>query len=145
MMNFNHSQEHLMASTPPEFDPQEMSQRMKDSAQHIWLAGLGAFAKAQEEGSKVYENLVKEGSQLQQSTQQAQAKMAQAAEKMSHMASQFGESASGQIDKLESIFEERVAKALKSMGLPSAQDLADLQARVELLEQQLAASQKTKV
>jgi len=106
---------------------------------------LGAFAKAQEEGSKVYENLVKEGSQLQQSTQQAQAKMAQAAEKMSHMASQFGESASGQIDKLESIFEERVAKALKSMGLPSAQDLADLQARVELLEQQLAASRKTKV
>jgi poly(hydroxyalkanoate) granule-associated protein len=89
--------------------------------------------------------LVKEGSQLPQSTQQAQAKMAQAAEKMSHMASQFGESASGQIDKLESIFEERVAKALQSMGLPSAKDLADLQARVELLEQQLAASQNTKV
>jgi poly(hydroxyalkanoate) granule-associated protein len=53
-----------MASTPPEFDPQDMSQRMKDSAQHIWLAGLGAFAKAQEEGSKVFENLVKEGSHL---------------------------------------------------------------------------------
>ena len=54
-----------MASIPPEFDPQQMSQRMKDSAQHIWLAGLGAFAKAQEEGSKVFDNLVKEGSQLQ--------------------------------------------------------------------------------
>ena len=120
-----------MASTPPEFDPQDMSQRMKDSAQHIWLAGLGAFAKAQEEGSKVFENLVKEGSHLQQTTQQAQAKMTEAAEKV-------GQMASGQMDKLETIFEERVAKALKSMGLPNAQDLADLKARVEQLEKQLA-------
>ena len=120
-----------MASTPPEFDPQDMSQRMKDSAQHIWLAGLGAFAKAQEEGSKVLENLVKEGSHLQQTTQQAQAKMTEAAEKV-------GQMASGQMDKLETIFEERVAKALKSMGLPSAEDVAALQARVEQLEKQLA-------
>ena len=119
-----------MASTPPEFDPQDMSQRMKDSAQHIWLAGLGAFAKAQEEGAKVFDNLVKEGSQLQQTTQQAQAKMTEAAEKV-------GQMATGQMDKLETIFEERVAKALKHMGLPSAQDLADLQARVEQLEKQL--------
>jgi poly(hydroxyalkanoate) granule-associated protein len=120
-----------MASTPPEFDPQDMSQRMKDSAQHIWLAGLGAFAKAQEEGSKVFENLVKEGSHLQQTTQQAQAKMTEAAEKV-------GQMASGQMDKLETIFEERVAKALKSMGLPSAEDVTALQARVEQLEKQLA-------
>ena len=119
-----------MASTPPEFDPQDMSQRMKDSAQHIWLAGLGAFAKAQEEGTKVFENLVKEGSHLQQTTQQAQAKMTEAAEKV-------GQMASGQMDKLETIFEERVAKALKSMGLPSAEDVADLKARVEHLEKQL--------
>jgi poly(hydroxyalkanoate) granule-associated protein len=120
-----------MASTPPELDPKDMSQRMKDSAQHIWLAGLGAFAKAQEEGSKVFENLVKEGSHLQQTTQQAQAKMTEAAEKV-------GQMASGQMDKLETIFEERVAKALKSMGLPSAEDVAALQARVEQLEKQLA-------
>jgi len=120
-----------MASTPPELDPKDMSQRMKDSAQHIWLAGLGAFAKAQEEGGKVFENLVKEGSHLQQTTQQAQAKMTEAAEKV-------GQMASGQMDKLETIFEERVAKALKSMGLPSAEDVAALQARVEQLEKQLA-------
>jgi poly(hydroxyalkanoate) granule-associated protein len=131
-LNWAHfKQEYRMASTPPEFDPQDMSQRMKDSAQHIWLAGLGAFAKAQEEGAKVFDNLVKEGSQMQQTTQQAQAKMTEAAEKV-------GQMATGQMDKLESIFEERVAKALKHMGLPSAQDLADLQARVEQLEKQLS-------
>ena len=44
-----------MASKPPEFDPQQMSEHMKQSAQQIWQAGLGAFAKAQQEGSKVFE------------------------------------------------------------------------------------------
>lgn len=134
-----------MDSKPPDFDPQQMSQQMKDSAQQIWQAGLGALAKVQKEGGKAYENLVKEGSPLQQTTQQAQTKLAQAAEKMSHLASQMGASANGHIDKMEHVFEERVAKALKSMGLPSAQDLADLEARVALLEQQLAAARNTKV
>ena len=133
-----------MANTPPDFDPQHMSQQMKDSAQQMWQAGLGALAKAQEEGGKVYENLVKEGSPLQQTTQQAQTKLAQAAEKMSHMAGQMGQAATSQIDKLEHIFEDRVAKALQNMGLPTAQDLADLEARVALLEQQLAATRHTK-
>jgi len=128
-----------MASTPPDFDPLRMSEHMKDSAQQIWLAGMGAFAKAQQEGTKVFETLVKEGSKLQEATQQAQAKVAEAAEKMSAMASDMGQRATGHIDRLEGIFEERVAKALQHMGLPSAKDLADLQARVAALEAQLSA------
>jgi len=126
-----------MASKIPEFDPQQMSEQMKNSAQQIWQAGLGAFAKAQEEGSKVFEALVKDGSKLQETTLQAQAKMAEAAAKAGAMASDLGQRASGQIDRLEGIFEERVAKALHSMGLPNAQDMANLQARVEALEAEL--------
>ena len=128
-----------MASKPPEFDPQQMSEHMKNSAQQIWQAGLGAFAKAQEEGSKVFEALVKDGSQFQETTLQAQAKMAEAAAKASAMASDMGQRASGQFDRLEGIFEERVATALKQIGLPTGQDMADLQARVEALEAELKA------
>ena len=128
-----------MSSKPPEFDPQQMSEQMKNSAQQIWQAGLGAFAKAQEEGSKVFEALVKDGSKLQETTIQAQAKMAEAAAKAGAMASDMGQRASGQFDRLEGIFEERVAKALHHMGLPDAQDLADLQARVEALEADIKA------
>jgi len=123
-----------MASKPPEFDPQHMSEQMKNSAQQIWQAGLGAFAKAQEEGTKAFETLVKDGSKFQETTLQAQAKMAEAAAKAGAMASDLGQRASGQFDRLEGIFEERVAKALNSMGLPNAQDMADLQARVDALE-----------
>ena len=127
-----------MASNKPDFDPLKMSEHMKDSAQQIWLAGMGAFAKAQQEGTKVFETLVKDGAKLQEATQQAQAKVTEAAHKMTAMASDMGQRASGQMDKLEGIFEERVAKALQSMGLPSAQDLAALEERVAALEAQLA-------
>ena len=128
-----------MASKPPEFDPQHMSEQMKNSAQQIWQAGLGAFAKAQEEGTKAFETLVKDGSKFQETTLQAQAKMAEAAAKAGAMASDLGQRASGQFDRLDSIFEERVAKALHSMGLPNAQDMADLQARVDALEAEVKA------
>ena len=128
-----------MSSKPPEFDPQHMSEQMKNSAQQIWQAGLGAFAKAQEEGSKVFETLVKDGSKFQETTLQAQAKMAEAAAKAGAMASDMGQRASGQFDRLEGIFEERVAKALSSMGLPTAQNMADLQARVTALEAEVKA------
>ena len=128
-----------MASKPPEFDPQQMSEQMKQSAQQIWQAGLGAFAKAQQEGGKVFESLVKEGSKLQETTLQAQAKVAEAAAKASAMASDMGQRASSQFDRLEGIFEERVAKALHQLGLPDAQNMAQLQNRVSALEAELKA------
>jgi hypothetical protein len=127
-----------MTNPKPDFNPLKMSEHMKESAQQIWLAGMGAFAKAQQEGSKVFETLVKDGSKFQEATQQAQAKVTEAAHKMSAMATDMGQRASGQMDKLEGIFEERVAKALQSMGLPSAQALSELEARVAALEAQLA-------
>ena len=46
----------------------QLAMTVKDSAQQIWLAGLGAFAKAQEEGGKVFEALVKEGETIQART-----------------------------------------------------------------------------
>lgn len=111
---------------------------VKDSAQQIWLAGLGAFAKAQEEGSKVFEALVKDGIGMQTKSQaMAEAKLAEAASKMTSMAQGISERATGQWDKLENIFEDRVAKALQRLGVPSAQELAALTARVDALSQQL--------
>ena len=119
---------------------------VKDSAQQIWLAGLGAFAKAQEEGSKVFEALVKDGMGMQTKSQaMAEEKLAEAASKMSSMAQGITERATGQWDKLENIFEDRVAKALKKLGVPSAQDVAVLTAQVEELSklvQTLVAQQE---
>ena len=107
---------------------------VKDSAQQIWQAGLGAFNKAQAEGSKALEALVKEGVSLQRKTKSAaEEKISEATHKMSSMASDISSRASGQWDKLESIFEDRVAKALNKLGVPSAKDVTVLIDRIDAL------------
>ena len=112
----------------------QLSSTVKDSAQQIWLAGLGAFSKAQEEGGKVFEALVKEGPTIQRKTQAvAEEKITEATSRVTTMASDIGSKAQGQWDKLENIFEDRVAKALAKLGVPSARDLEALSARVDAL------------
>lgn len=119
----------------------QLSSTVKDSAQQIWLAGLGAFAKAQEEGGKVFDALVKEGLSIQRKTQSvAEEKITEATSKMTNMATDITSKASGQWDKLENIFEDRVAKALNKLGVPSAKDVAALSARVDALSKAQAGN-----
>ncbi|MCW5649933.1 MAG: phasin family protein [Ramlibacter sp.] len=117
----------------------QLSGTVKESAQQIWLAGLGAFAKAQEEGGKVFETLVKEGLSIQRKTQAvAEEKISEATNKMATMATDISSKASGQWDKLENIFEERVSKALNKLGVPSAKDIDVLIARIDELNRNVA-------
>ena len=117
----------------------DFSSTVKESAQQIWLAGLGAFAKAQEEGSKVFDTLVKDGVSMQRKTQAAAGeKLSEATSKMSSMASEISSKASGGWDKLETIFQDRVAKALKNLGVPTAKDIEVLSARIEELNRNIA-------
>ena len=116
----------------------QLAQSVKDSAQQIWLAGLGAFSKAQAEGGKVFETLVKDGVGLQRKTQAAaEEKISEATNKMTSMANGITSKATGQWDKLENIFEERVAKALSKMGMPTAKEVQALAKRVDELSAQL--------
>lgn len=111
-----------------------LADAVKESAQQIWLAGLGAFAKAQEGGGKVYESLMKEGLSIQRKTQAAaEEKIAEATSKMANMAGDIQSKAGQQWDKLENIFEDRVAKALHKLGVPSAKDVEALTARIDAL------------
>jgi poly(hydroxyalkanoate) granule-associated protein len=116
----------------------QLAQSVKDSAQQIWLAGLGAFSKAQAEGGKVFETLVKDGVGLQRKTQAAaEEKIAEATSKMTSMASDITSKATGRWDKLETIFEDRVAKAMHKMGMPTAKEVQALAKRVDELSAQL--------
>ena len=119
--------------------PPDFSNTVKESAQQIWLAGLGAFAKAQEEGSKVFDTLVKEGTTMQRKTQAAAGeKISAATSKMNSMASEIQSKASGGWDKLETIFEDRVAKALGNLGVPTAKDIETLRERIDELNRNLS-------
>jgi poly(hydroxyalkanoate) granule-associated protein len=101
----------------------ELVERIRNSANQIWLAGLGAFAKAQDEGTKLFDGLVKEGEAVQ-----AKAKKT-AASSLSEVTAR----ATGSWDKLEQVFEDRVARVLNTLSVPSKKDIDELSHRVSAL------------
>jgi poly(hydroxyalkanoate) granule-associated protein len=118
-------------------------QHSEESSQHIWLAGLGALAKAQSQGTKAFEALIADGLAFQRKTHQAaQDKIAEASAQLSHLAKDFGPPTSGRVDRLEHLFEDRVARALRHLGMPSLADLEALAGRVAQLEAQLPQAGK---
>jgi poly(hydroxyalkanoate) granule-associated protein len=122
----------------------KLAASVKDSAQQIWLAGMGAFSKAQEEGGKVFDTLVKEGMSLQKKTQGlAEDKIAEVTGKMSAMAGTVTAKAGQNWDKLETIFEQRTAKAMNKLGVPTAKDVQALTARVDELAAAVAKLSKS--
>ena len=121
-------------AAPAGLQGNQLAQTIKDSAQQIWLAGLGAFAKAQGEGTKVFDTLMKEGASLhRKTTSAAEERLGDMAGKVSAMAGEVGHKANAQWDKLESIFEERTARAMNKLGVPTAKDVAALAERVDAL------------
>ena len=101
-------------------DTESLAATIRESANQIWLAGLGAFAKAQAEGNKVFEALVAEGQRIQDDTKAAADERIADARK----------SAVGAWDKLEKVFEDRVAQALHSLNVPTRKDIDTLSKRV---------------
>jgi poly(hydroxyalkanoate) granule-associated protein len=129
--------------TPPKASAAQPSdQAFAPPAQQVWLAGLGAMAKAQAQGQKAMEALMNDGLAFQRKSQaEAQQRLQEATERLGHLASDFGQGASGRVDKLEHLFEDRVAKALHRLGMPSLLDIQMLSERVAQLESQLQALQ----
>ncbi len=103
----------------------QLAVKIRESANQIWLAGLGAFSKAQQEGVKMFEALVAEGEKVQERTKtDADERLAEGKEKVT-----------GTWDKLEKVFEDRVARALHTLSVPSRKDIDVLSKRVaELTE-----------
>lgn len=123
-----------------------------ESAREIWLAGLGAFNVAQqegskvlEEGSKIFEKLVAEGSKIEAKTRkEVQGAVSDIRSEVEsrvlgakNQADAVRKQAVDNWDKLEKIFEERVARSLTKLGIPSQEDVNKLSARVAQLSKQL--------
>jgi poly(hydroxyalkanoate) granule-associated protein len=121
-------------------DNSQLAAAVKESAQQIWLAGLGAFAKAQEEGTKVFETLVKEGGSIQMRTRAvAEEKLGEVTGKVTKVAGEVSKQATQSWDKLEQVFEQRVERALNRLGVPTSKEIQALIARVEELNASVQA------
>jgi poly(hydroxyalkanoate) granule-associated protein len=112
---------------------QDFADTLKGSARQIWLAGVGALARAQQEGGKLFDTLVREGESVQQEfTPGVQERFARARERVAGASTKAS-------DRLERMFEERVAKALDRLDVPLASEVDALRARIDELERSVAA------
>jgi len=115
-------------------DARRIGKTVVDSAQQIWLAGLGAFAKAQAEGGKLFDSLVKEGAAVDAKTRKfTQAKVDEARGNVESTLGQVRERSQETWDKLEKVFEDRVSRSLKRLGIPTHADLKRVEARIDAL------------
>ena len=125
----------------------KLGDNVVDSARDIWLAGLGAFSVAQQEsgklveqGNKLFDKLVSEGKKLEKSTRKAaEDTVGGLRHDVETRVDSVRQQAVDNWDKLEGIFEERVARVLGRMGVPTADDVNKLSARVQKLSDQVAA------
>lgn len=117
-----------------EQEEEELSRAVRSSAQQIWQAGLGAFAKAQQAGGREFTRLVRDGSELQKRARQVE----DATDTVARKAERSSRRASGTWGKLEQVFEERVARALATIGVPARSEMEALNHRIDELERMVA-------
>lgn len=94
----------------------ELATKLKDSASQLWLAGLGAYAITQAEGEKAFNALVKDGEVVQKRTRKiADETIATVTDK-----------AVDTWGKIERAVEDRIARSLNSLGVPTKRDINKL-------------------
>ena len=112
----------------------DLPKAVLESSRQIWLAGLGAFAKAQAGGAKVFETLIQQGEVLEKRTRHVASETAAAARGAAQAkAKEVSAMAGGTWDKLEQVFEDRVARALSKLGVHTQSDVEKLSERVDAL------------
>ena len=117
---------------------ERLGKSITESAQQIWLAGMGAFNRAQAEGGKLFESLVRDGLSLEQTARKLAGNRANVVrDVVEGRVGQARERAVDTWDKLEKVFEDRVQRALVKLGVPGRDDLHALTQRVERLTDEL--------
>ena len=137
-----------------------VAHQAQDYAQEIWLAGLGAFSMAQQEGSKLFkqgsksiddatskmvgesaklfERLVKEGAKLEtKGRKMATDAVGGVRGDVESRVDEVRKTAQTNWDKLEKVFEQRVARALSRLGVPTSDEIRELSNRVAELNRRV--------
>lgn len=102
-----------------EKEGKKLQDELKDSAHRIWLAGLGALSAAEEEGSKVFNNLVERGRDLESKGKEQVGEAKKKAEKT--------------WDTVSGKFDETLTEALHRLGVPTRDEIRSLTEKIEAL------------
>ncbi|MDX1557140.1 MAG: phasin family protein [Xanthomonadales bacterium] len=116
------------------------AESVNETARDIWLAGLGAFVRAQEEGGKIFDGLVKDGEKFEKKTRnEVNDRVVSFRKNIDQRIGGVRKETTGRWNKLESLFEDRVARTLARLGIPTADDIQSLAKRVESLSKDVQA------
>lgn len=137
-MNNNNEHEETLQGAAKKPRPQRKSHLdFRKYTKQIWLAGLGAFSRAEEEGNKMFDSLVKVGEELESKTVEL------TDQTVHKVAEKTKESVTDTKDRVEKLLDQRVSSSLNRIGLVTAKDIQhleglilDLHSKVELLVEQ---------
>ncbi len=118
---------------------------VKHAARQIWLAGLGAYSKAGQEGADYLKDLIKSGESVEKQGKKLVTEQVEAAnDTVKTSVSSVKEKVEVQLDKVEKAFDARVASALNRLGIPSKKDVAALSAKLDELSALLEHASRNK-
>lgn len=116
---------------------QDFKEEIKQNAEKVWLAGLGALATAEEEGGKLFRGLMKKGESYEKKGlaqfDKLKAKVEGVAETAKDRAGEAWGKVEDKVEDVEDRLDDRVAVVLRKIGVPSKNEIATLTRRVEEL------------
>lgn len=111
-----------------------------ESAQQVWLAGIGALARAQAEGSRFFEQLAEEGRGVADAGSDGKgvaARLEGMRQSVDAAMERTYARAGETWDSLGRVFERRIQQTLRLMDVPTRQDIDLLGARIDALAAEL--------
>jgi poly(hydroxyalkanoate) granule-associated protein len=110
---------------------QQVASGVRDYAHQVWLAGLGAFSKTEKEGTRMFEAFVKRGEEVEA---RARKRAEDRVEEVRGRVEDAKGKANETWNKLEQVFQDRVARALNRLGVPNRYDIEELFRRLDALQ-----------
>ena len=134
-----------MAKKDKKKKAKDIPQEVKESAHRVWLAGLGALARAEEEGSRFFRQLVERGEELEgqgkdkasTAMDEARGTMESARGKMQEVGREVRERGKQMAQDVGKLVDERVDRMLHRLGVPSRDEIERLTQRVEELNHRI--------
>lgn len=120
---------------------ERLGRKVTHSAQQVWLAGLGALVRAQDEGSRLFESLVKEGETAEARSREESAAGASLRDTVENTLGQARDRAAGTWDRVEKSLDDSVHRVLRRMDIPSRSDIEALNERLDALNRRLSRAE----
>ncbi len=141
MSAYEHRPDHETDGPRLQEQAERLGRRMTESAQQVWLAGLGALSRAQSEGSRFFDSLVREGEAAEERSRESSSRGESLRDSVENTLGSARDRAAGTWDRVEKNFEDGVHRVLRRMDIPSRSDIEALNERLDAINRRLTRAE----